>query len=360
MANRLSHSQATKYSDCSKAWEYHYVKKLRPNTTSSALLFGNILDESVERYLQSGDKQQARELLHERWTKQEINKKQHELYDCTLIRYSNSDYDSDLLLEEDTQRLTDEAGSDWTDKLKSIQNQKSAIGYDLLPKDSKVLLNKANWLSMLRKGDLMLDEAVRVIDNNLIKVHGTQVKVSLDNGIGDEIIGFADIVADWRGYDTPIVLDVKTSSIKYDPNSVKVSPQLSLYVHGLSDIYKTRRAGYFVLSKHIKKDKNKICSKCGYDGSGASHRTCPNEIDGVRCKGEWIIKISKQAVSDIIIDEIPERTEEIVIENMDMVNKSIKAGIYLRNLGSCVKPWGKCPYYDLCYHNSEKGLERSV
>lgn len=356
MSNRLSHSQATKYAECAKAWEYHYVHKYRPITTSSALLFGNILDIAVGVYLKEKNREDAFKFLKQSWERQEINKVEYNLYDCTKIVYANADYDKELLQPLDKEQLSSEEGDDWEEKLKKVYEVKSQIGYNFLKKEDKILLNKANWFSMLRKGEILLDKAIEIINDKVEEVLGIQVKVSLANDVGDEIIGYADFVVKWKGYDKPVVLDLKTSSRAYEDDSVLTSPQLSLYVHDLQDKYDSRLAGYFVLNKQIKKNRNKVCSVCGFDGTGGRHKTCSNEVDGTRCNGEWTETISPEATYQIIINEIPERLEEVIIENMDVVNNSIKTNLYPRNFSACTKPWGKCAYYDLCFHNKKDGL----
>jgi hypothetical protein len=122
-------------------------------------------------------------------------------------------------------------------------------------------------------------------------------------------------------------------------------------------VYDTRYAGYIVLNKAVRKNKKKVCSVCGHDGSGKAHRTCPAEdADGKRCGGTWNEEIDPEIFTQVIIDEIPERLEEIVLENTNMINACIKNEIFPRSLTSCNATYGKCPYYELCFKNSEKGL----
>lgn len=356
---RLSHSQASKFQDCSQAWDYHYKKRYRPTTKSSALFFGNVLDSAVEEYLNTKDKDKAIEVLNKEWSEGDINGNVMKLYDCTSIVYSNADYDADLLSKEDIATLTEEYGDDVLDQVKAVYKQKSAIGFDYLKKSSKVLLNKANWFSMLRKGLLMLDRAVELIDENVEEVLATQVKVNLENGEGDSIVGYADFVVKWKGYDKPIVFDLKTSSIEYAHDSAKNSAQLSLYLHDLRDTYDTNTVGYMVLHKRVKKKRVKVCSVCGHDGTGARHKTCSAEVEGVRCNGAWDETLSFSIREQIIIDEPSPVVEKMIMNNMDAVTKSIKSEIITRNLMACEKPWGKCPYYSLCYKDTpveEAGL----
>lgn len=349
---KLSHSQANKFQDCGKAWHYHYVKRIRPVTKSSALFFGNILDAAVEDYLNHKSKDQAVDVLTNSWERGEINGVEVNLFDCTEIVYANSDYDADLLTDHDWHSLESEYGEDVKDQIKNIYKQKKVIGFDYLKKSAKVLLNKANWFSMLRKGLLMLDKAIELIDENVEEVLGTQVKVDLQNGEGDSIIGYADFIVKWKGYKDPIVFDLKTSSIDYADDSAKTSAQLSLYLHDLRDTYNTNTVGYMVLHKRVKKDRVKVCSVCGHDGSGSRHKTCNAEIEGVRCSGAWDEKVSLSIKHQIIIDEPDSVVENMVMENMDAITKGIKSEIVTRNLNACEKPWGMCPYYSLCYKES--------
>lgn len=355
---RLSHSQATKYNDCSQAWENHYVKRIRPTTKSSALFFGNVLDEAIEDYLNNSNKEQAIDVLRTGWETVEINGKEEGMYGCTKVIYSNADYDAELLEPEDLATLQAEYGDDVLDQVKDIYKQKSVIGFTFLKESKKVLLNKANWFSMLRKGMLMLDRGIVLIDENVEEVLATQVKVNLENGEGDSIIGYADFVVKWKGYKNPIVFDLKTSSIEYAEDSAKLSPQLSLYLHDLRDTYKTDTVGYMVLHKRVKKDRQKICSVCGFDGSKTRHRTCnaevidPVEKTATRCGGKWNEVVKFSIRDQIIIDTIEPTVEKMVMDNMDAVNLSIKSGIITKNLSACEKPWGLCPYYSLCFKDA--------
>lgn len=362
MNNKLSHSQANKFTDCAKSWEFHYVNRLRPLTTSSALLFGTALDDAVEVYLQTGDHEKAREMLDDRWFNGEINNEIEYLPTSPKLVYANSDYDKDLLMSDDIENLVQYYGDDVMERFNVVKKQKGVIGYSYLKKDDKILFNHVNWFSMYRKGILMLEKAMEVIDENVEDVICTQKKVEITNDDGDSIVGYIDFIVKWKDIPAPVLFDLKTSSIQYEEDSVKTSQQLSLYLHALandedlSDVYNGRLAGYFVLHKRIKKNKVKLCIKCGHDGSGARFKTCNNEIDGSRCGGTWQETINAEVTHQLIVDEVPQRLENIVIENMDAVNQGIKTGIYPRNLQACVKPWGKCAYYDLCYSEKMDGL----
>lgn len=350
---KLSHSSVNRYTDCAKSWELHYKEKLRSKVMSSALLFGTAIDKATETYLLTKDKTKTLNEFYKIWDEQEINGQPTRLSNCTKIVYANSDYDSDLLSSDDISYLgVHYSITDSLEEIESIYSQKDVIGFDMLSKERKQLLNNANWLCLRRKGELMIEEAARILDANVEAVHGAQVPVKLINETGDEITGFADAVVDWKGYGQPIIIDFKTSTRLYDSDAVEKSHQLALYVNGLSENYKnTRFGGYVVLHKGIKKNKLKVCNKCGFDGSSTRHKTCINEVDSKRCNGDYKETIRPEATSQVLIGTVPARLEEIVMENMEAVNSLIKVGIFPRNLQSCEKPWGKCDFYEVCHAN---------
>ena len=120
--------------------------------------------------------------------------------------------------------------------------------------------------------------------------------------------------------------------------------------------YKTKKAGFIVLSKNIIKNKTKTCIKCSFDGTGGKHKTCSNEINGKRCNGEWSETFSPEANVQFIIDEIPQQTEDLVLDNIDDINVAIKTNHFTRNLQSCNSNFGPCDYIGYCYRGSMHGL----
>lgn len=350
--NRLSHSAATKFQQCPKEYDFHYNLGLRTKYQSSALLFGTAIDKAFEALVADKD---ARATFDKTWAFQEVNKVLVPLPECIDIVYSDSEFDEDLLTEKHLLRLTkgyEELGFKGQGTLelyKDIKAKKKEVGYKNLSVNEKKYFNLANWCCLERKGHLMIDTLQIDVLPSLTKIIATQKKIELINETGDSIIGYVDIIAEYKG--DIVVFDLKTSSIIYDEDSVLVSPQLSLYVHALSEEYKTRKAGFIVLNKRVVKNKTKKCSVCSHDGTGSRARKCDVEVEGKRCNGEWIEVIRPEIAIQIIVDEIPEQTENIVLDNMNNINESIKAGVFVRNLTSCIRPWGKCPFFGICYRN---------
>jgi len=361
---KLSHSAASRYQTCPTSYKYHYLEGWRPKVQSAALLFGTAIDRALTSLMEihAGKPIEAgktpEDVFEYTWRFQDVLGKNTYLATCTDIVYANSDYDQDLLDITDLDKLQVKYElEDPKINLKDIYERKDIVGFANLSKLEQEILNHANWLCLRHKGLYMLQAAKDKILPNITEVLSTQAYVSLDNEEGDKVIGYADLVCRWKGYDKPVVIDFKTASREYAADSVLTSPQLTLYVHSLSAQYEnTRLAGFVVLSKHLRKNKTKRCSVCEYDGSGGRHKTCNNEVKGLRCNGTWNEVIDPEAMVDIIINEIPEQTENIILDNFDAINIMIKQGIFIRNLNSCVQPWGKCPFFAKCYNGSDEGL----
>lgn len=357
--NRLSHSQVSRYSMCPTSYKYHYVDRIRTTVQSAALVFGGALDGALNCILTGeGD---AEIEFDKGFTRNKVNDVEVYLPTCLDLVYANTDFDSDLLESEDYEFVNGATGQTLSAKMlleayANIKEAKLKSGYQLLPKDKKLVYNLMNWCSLKRKGLLMLKAYRKKVMPNIEKVHTVQKYVSLKNADGDSFIGYVDLVADYKGHGT-VIFDNKTSAMEYEEDSVISSAQLATYTHILEDEYKTRKAGYIVLRKSVIKNRKKICAMCEYDGSGARHKTCSNIIDGKRCDGDWIETIDPDIHIQIIISEIPPQTEAIVMENIDSVNSAIKAEVFPRNFNSCTNWYGgKCPYFDLCYKNKMTGL----
>lgn len=359
MANRLSYSQLRLYQECSQKYKYSYVDRIRETTKSGALFFGTAIDKSIEAVLQNPAIDE-KAVFDGAWARQELNKKMTYLPDSTLVVYANSDMDWDLLKDEDDQfllaklaELCPELGDDPQIAFERCLGFKKQKAFRNFRESENKYLNLCYWSCLRRKGHLMLDAHRKEVLPKITKVIGTQVKVELGNG-NDTLLGFADLVCEYLGDSKPIIFDYKTSSIEYAEDSARTSPQLTIYSHALG----IRRVGYIVFRKGILKNKVKKCSACGFDGTGSRAKTCTSDVSGGRCGGDWIETISPSVNIQIITDDVPEQTENVVIENVDMINKAISAGIFFRNFDSCEKPYGSCPYKPLCFKNKMDGLEK--
>ena len=325
MGNRLSNSSISRWLTCNESWRLHYREGYRPTELSSALIFGSAIGKAFEYILTkrndipTPEGQEAKELTPKEyfdyhWLYQDVNGVLTNLKEYKNVTYSKYDLDQDL----------------------------ATTPYE----------------SLRVKAHLMIDTFISDLLPQIEHVYSTEEKVELTNEEGDSSIGFADAVVKLKEYYKPVILDFKTAARFYETDSVVTSVQLAQYLHTLGPKYETRLAGYAVFLKNISKNKVKICSKCGFDGSGARHKTCAAEIQEKRCGGEWTETLRPKAELQLLVDAIPESFENFVIDNVALVNDAIKTGIFVKNVSKCLdNGYGRsCEFLNICHNNSEEGL----
>ncbi len=352
MSNRLSYSAVDTYLSCGKKYEFSYIDKLRPKVQSSALLFGTAFDKAIEAVLKDQTCNE-KDVFDDVWQNQKINKRSVDLVESTLISYSASDFDEDLLQEDDIKFIKVKAieynidiGESWVDAFKAVQSLKKDKTWTI---QQQTWYNLCNWLCLRRKGHLMLDANRKEILPRFKGIINTQTEIQLSNSItGDTLVGFPDLVAIWED-DKMLVFDYKTSSVKYPQDAVKKSPQLTIYCHALE----IKSAGYIVFSKHIGRERK--CEKCN-SPIRSTHGSCPVISAGVRCKGN--LSFSRFLVDiQILIDDIQEQTEEQVLNNIEIVNQGIHNKVFEKNLKECYGKFGPCPYLKFCHKGNKEDLE---
>lgn len=356
---RLSHSAKDKYTTCPKMYEYHYIQKLRPKGIGAALIFGNALDNAINELLLPTGKN-AEDLFETLFTNSEIAGKTVFVPTSPDILYTKTNFDSEILISEDYEIVYQQI------KEMGIQCEATQTGVinkykEIVKLDNKSIsdirfYNLLNWLSLYRKGLLMLTAYRKNVLPFISKVIASQETINLENQDGDTITGIVDLVAEIDGYGT-VIFDNKTSSMRYKDDSVKTSEQLALYVNALYPKYKTNQAGYIVLNKQVKKNRIKICKSCGYNGGNTRAKTCDALIDDKRCSGEWDETINPEIGVQIIIDTIDEEMQDKIIEVFDLTTEKIKAKAFDKNLNSCDNQYGqRCAYYNLCHNNDPSDL----
>jgi hypothetical protein len=335
VGNKLSHSARTKFEFCPTAYKHHYVNRYRPLEVSSSLPFGSAIDKAFEFMLDNTkldpvfqndpdsnkDPITAEQVFDYHWSFADINGTLTNLQNYQYLVYSKYDYDQDLLNHFEVE-------------------------------------NHTAWESLRIKGHLMIQTFREEFLPQVQKVYETQVKTVLSNDEGDEDVGYADAVLQLDGCFKPVITDFKTASRPYEQDSVKTSAQLARYLYDLSDKYDTRLAAFVVFNKNIQKNKVKICSVCGLDGSGSRAKTCDIVVEKKRCAGAWIETLKPKSTMQLIIDTIPRDYEEMVVENIAAINDTLKHGIFIRNLKGCNdNGFGRrCEFFNLCHNKSEEGL----
>lgn len=361
--NRLSYSKLRTYMECPKKYYYQNVDKYREKNRSSALCFGSAVDKAIEGKLKNSEINEI-ELFDAIWENQDVNGVVVALHNSLNVDYSYYDFDADLLLPEDISYMYSRAQDLVSDLAQShsaievyeaVKNRKKQQEHKKIEDGELLYFNYCSWISLRRKGHMMINAFFNEVFPRFKQVLQVQPKISLKNEEGDEVVGYADLVAIWETGEE-VVFDVKTSSVPYAKDSVKTSAQLTIYAHAMDK----HTAGYIVLGKKLEKINIKSCSECGFKPDNNRAKTCTNILTSTsaRCGGDWIEEKSMRVPIDVIIDNIPGRTEDIVIENIEEMNRGINSGIFMRNFNACNGMFGRCPYYDICYKNDASGLTR--
>lgn len=379
MNTKISHSAVNKFLQCGKSYDYHYNHRLREKTATAFLAFGSAIDNALNAVLadlrDNGKvKCKYKDIFDEHWNTITINKRTYSLVDCTLVGYHKNDFIPEILESEDLAIISDRLTSEnlaplYNDKplaeVKELLQHKHSIRKVVpFPQEEHELYNIMNYLSLRRKAHLMLDAYVRDIVPKIEEVKEIQYKTELDSG-QDILVSYIDAIVKIKGNDHYTIMDNKTSGSLYEQSKVRTSPQLALYCYATG----LKHGAFAVMLKNIQLNRVKICKKCKFDGSGGSHKTCPQEIatgevnkkgeaKTARCHGEWNETVTPEGKTQFFEDEIEEMEQNLVIDNVAEVNDAIKAGVFVRNLNACDNMFGsRCVYYDKCHKGKDDGLE---
>lgn len=350
---RLSHSAQGKYLHCNRMYRLHYLDKIRPLGSTSALLFGSAIDKACENYMLEKNALKAKTLFKTTWG---------ELQDgfveedgtTTAIEYHSNDFDHELLLQSDNELILNGTSFVSVKDLVEVLRDPTLITTD----EEKQRLAYANWISMYRKGIMLVKKFIEWVDENVAEVLETQKEIELEDEDGNKVTGLADFVIKIHGYDKPILVDLKTTARFYERGSVKESEQLALYyLYFKNTKYPDmERAAFLVLNKTIKKNRTKTCKKCGTVTMGRE-KTCAVGTAKNRCHGVFDEVIDPQVNLQYIHDEIPQDFIDATIEKFNFTKESILAGSFEKNLEGCQRYYGrKCVYYDYCHSGSMCGL----
>lgn len=224
MGLSLSFSAAQRYLLSPFSWYAHYLLRIRPVAQGSALAFGGALDTGFNSLLidmmegREPDLGKAKAAFCLAFTTQDINGETRYLHEAGVLQFSKADLDESLLTQDD-----------------------HSSG-----------LNKS-WLSLYRKGQIMIDEYYEQVLPKIEKVLLVQHEISMTNADGDKFIGVVDFVAQING--KIWVVDNKSTSIKYKEDSADNSGQLATYFEALRDDYDLAGVCYLTVSKKVLKRK---------------------------------------------------------------------------------------------------------
>lgn len=367
----VSFSKISKYSQCPRSYKHYYIDKLREKSASVFLVLGSAIDESLNSILKDFQKNKKvtvdyKSIFDQNWqtitlhrgTRKEAT---YSLIDCTLVGYAKADFVPELLQEQDLLLISEKTkelasrleGVPVDEKVKDLEAKKSQRRYKHFKTEEHELLNTIYYLSLRRKAHVMLDAYVRDIIPQFEEVKEIQKKITIESERGHTLTGFIDAVVKFKGDDQYTVLDNKTSSQAYDEDKVKTSQQLAIYAQAEG----LEQASYAVMIKALKLNKEKTCTKCGFQ-TESRHETCNNKVAGKRCNGEFIETVKPEGKTQVLKDKISSRVSEVVFENIKDVIDAINNQSFPQNLQVCDNIYGqRCPFYNKCWNNDSSDLE---
>ena len=336
---KLSYSKIDTYLTCPKMYKLKYIDKWDGTAYSSALWYGtavgrvfaamtlHLKDELTTKEEKSDFGRDPYELFDELITTSELNGEKINIKTSPAVRYFKGDFDARVLKDEDYDeidgyRKSKDLPDDWDfDYLWSRVESREITLNELL------YLNLVFWISVRRKGHLMIDEFKLSILPKIKKVYETEGAISIKNQVGDEITGLLDMLCDYEFDDgiKRVIIDFKTSSTRYPKKKLSESAQLGLYDYD-RDI---GTVGYIVAVKALKEPKK-----------------------GER-KGELYIDIQE------LFGQTSEENTFRVLHDADQVLQKIKDEEFpmTNNRGTCDRHFGKqCIYKGVCYNDDYTGL----
>lgn len=363
---KISNTQRSLYLQCPRKYMYRYKKKMRPRDKGSALFFGSAFDAASDILINQRDLPQAKVKFTELWMAHEEN---------LSCKFSKTDLDVRLYEQSDLAKLTAAAGNlnvskawkdyqdhqDVVELVKDVKKLKEQSFTRDLTLEEERFLHYANILSMLRKGYLMLESFYLNIIPHITGVVGTQVKTEIQNGLGDEINGYIDLLCYMAGYILPsgrvlaaddlVVADVKTAGVTYweKLDDLNNSDQLDSYLVSpqVRAIQETNLVCYMAVSKQVSKDEKSFCKLCGNEKK-STHKKCNAEIDGKRCNGEWAEHVTYFCEAKIVIGERNVQEAGKMYEDYDHIVRGIKAEVFPRNREACEAYGSFCEYRSVC------------
>jgi CRISPR/Cas system-associated exonuclease Cas4 (RecB family) len=166
-----------------------------------------------------------------------------------LCDYFYSDFDSNVLKAEDLTYLSRAYPSigdfaEFFEECKAVLKAKRQ-----LKSAQRIAYNNLCWLSLYRKGEMLIAEYEANVLPQIEEVFEIQKNILLENSSGDKLRGKIDFIASFKDDpNTKFIIDNKTSSEAYKADSVATSTQLAIYCEAEN----SSRAAYVVLEKKIR------------------------------------------------------------------------------------------------------------
>jgi len=324
----VSFSALECFEQCSEKYRLRYKERLSSEKIPSPLFFGTAIDAAVELLLLK-----KKVCLTEKELDLLMNEDAYSIFDKTmreqngqllernpLCEYFYSDFDPNILTVQDYKALTKAYPSvtDWEEFFAYCKKYIKTNGD--LKAGSRVAFNNLCWLSLYRKGEMMLEAYERDILPEISEVFDIQKEVALLNESGDKLRGKIDFIASFK--DDPAVryiCDNKTSSEPYKEDSVANSVQLAIYCEAET----CDRAAYTVMEKKMRLRDPKA-------------RT--------------------QIIKDVVSENQKQKTFDIVEQKLN----NIASGEFCKKDSpkECHFFGKPCEFFNLCWHGKMDGLKK--
>lgn len=360
MANRLSFSKISSYSTCGTMYKHRYVDKLQEKYLRASLCFGSALDEALNSLLVDRDLDKAKAAFQKKWAFQYVRGTYTSLCDHPDFVYSERDLDLDLI------PVTEEE-VEW---IKEFKEHKKVNKWDHIDEEKRKRYNHYCWRSLEQKGLIILESYHAKVLPQFVKVEGVQHMSEMTNEEGDTVVQYLDFVAHLSDGSVVLMDNKSTSDLKYyEDDSPGTSQQLISYYYNNKEKFGLTAVGFVAMQKNLIKNKTKVCSKCGLDGTESRAKSCDKEVfaivtkrgkeveEKVRCGGEWQVTLKPEALIKVIVNPVTDAAVDLVLSAFDEANQGIKQGNYYRNLSICKNIYGSpCPYYKLCWQGKDDDL----
>ncbi len=315
------------YNSCPKRYKLHYVDNLREKVSGSARVFGNAMDASLNALNTGGA---WADIYENEMAAQKINGVLEDLSTSPNLKYSNADFDPDILSTEEKKTISgvfEEMGFiDLPSNLESLHEQLKAIKRTRpFNDDERQIFQYMSWFSLKKKGKLMLEAYIEQVVPRIKRVIAVQKYFEVYNSAGDSLLGYIDMICEYvcpDGQTRLIRFDHKASSEKYTEKTIDEKKQLATYTFGTEAEWPEKDVGYIVMPKKFRKKKLPLI---------------PIEI---------------------VIGKITAEQEEKLIDLYDEMLHNVRQNKFPCKYGSCDKtddPFG-CPYAEYNKNGSMDGL----
>ncbi len=366
---QTSHSKNSMYISCPKAWDMAYNEKWESPQEGASLAFGSAIDAAVTDMLQN--KPDWLITFYDRWNKSYAFGQSTQIFDNPDIMFAHKDFDVVVLEDKDIATceiwaqqlglLTPGVTLNRNDlaSMHSTISKKKKNPYATPTADEMKFFSRLSWLSMKRKGKILLEAFNTQFIPKVKKVLSTQQRATIaDPNTGDSIIGYVDMILEIEGYSKPIIFDLKTAGQPYKQEDIDLTQQLTLYSAMKGQEYNTDLVGYVVLCKNIPKKYVSTCKNCGNVKTG-KHKTCESLVAGKRCGGVWDETVTPAPEVQVLVQKkSPAQVNDLLLDIGNIVS-AMKNKIVYKNVSKCTNWYGGlCPFYNACHNNDYSGLRK--